>query len=108
MKQVSHASVIVPRMKDDPDEKLAEMLAAQFSHSDGIRGFFVTYLTGEGEETPADNERVPESLRYAMQEANQKDLVPLACKCELLKCFYMQVWFLWLFISSWSCVFSQV
>lgn len=83
MKQVSHASEIVPLLKDDPPEDLAEKLAAQLSHSDGIRGFFVTYLTGQGKDTPADKDVVPEALLNAIQAANQTDLVPLACKCGL-------------------------
>ncbi len=45
MSQVSHASHIVQLLgtKDVSQEELIKQLKTQLSHSDGIRGFFVTY-----------------------------------------------------------------
>jgi len=84
MSQVSHATDLVQQLasNDAPEEELAGQLAAQLSHSDGIRGFFVTYLTGEGD-TAADFDQVPKPLVSAMSQANLEILVPLACTyCE--------------------------
>jgi hypothetical protein len=77
MKQVSYAADLVSQLTNDdfPEERLV----AQLSHSDGIRGFFVTYLTGEGE-TAADKDIVPTPLQTALKQANQDELIPLACK----------------------------
>ena len=81
MKQISHAGKIVKLMEDgqdmDPDE-LRTMLISQLSHSDGIRGFFVTYLTGDA--SPADGPTVPSVLQEAMAQVEPDELVPLACK----------------------------
>lgn len=86
MKQVSHSQKIVDMMTSDDDDdddsdKVVDLLRAQLGHSDGIRGFFVTYLTMEGEDTPADQQEVPTSLVTAMKEASSKEdeLVSLAC-----------------------------
>ena len=92
MTQVSHASKLVQSLQtyasneggEEEDNAVAEyrltdLLTAQLSHSDGIRGFFATYLTGEGE-TVADKEKVPIPLRHAMARADSSDLIPLACK----------------------------
>jgi len=85
MAQLSHAANLVQQlsMKDMPQEELTERLTAQLSHSEGIRGFFATYLTGEGD-TVADLHEVPTPLAKAMAHANQKELIPLACmyRCE--------------------------
>jgi len=49
-------------------------------HSDGIRGFFVTYLTIDGDGTPADQPNVPPALLTAMKELpNSNELISLAC-----------------------------
>lgn len=80
MKQVSHASTIVELLEDNKEEnqdELKRMLTTQLGHSDGIRGFFVTYLTGET--SPADDPVVPSVLKEAMTQVDPKELVPLAC-----------------------------
>ncbi len=60
------------------DELLTEAIAAQLSHSDGIRGFFVSYLTGG--DSDIDKKTVPKPLLNAMKQVeNQKDLISLAC-----------------------------
>lgn len=85
MKQVGHASNIVPLLLDSNNnevidkETLKTMITAQLSHSDGIRGFFVSYLTGEGETTAADEKNVPSTLLEAMQSIETNDLISLAC-----------------------------
>ena len=79
MKQVSHSEKIVPLLKEEPAEDIEERLRAMLSHSDGIRGFFVTYLTVVGDDTPADQSEVPKALVAAMEAADCKDLIPLAC-----------------------------
>ena len=80
MKQVAHASEIVPLISMGKGEDISELLQAQFSHSDGIRGFFVVYLTGEGSNTAADAPIVPLPLASALETVvDQKDLVSLAC-----------------------------
>ena len=79
MKQVVHASEIVPLISMDKNDDISELLHAQFSHSDGIRGFFVVYLTCEGSST-ADAPTVPSALAAALKTVmDQKDLVSLAC-----------------------------
>lgn len=82
MKQVSHSDRIVSALEsDDYDEEqqqqLSEILTAQLSHSDGIRGFFVTYLTSDDDED--DDLDVPPTLVAAMSKANKEELIPLAC-----------------------------
>jgi hypothetical protein len=68
------------------NEKKLEMLKAQLSHSDGIRGFFVTYLTSmaaasaESAIPPADRTRIPPLLVEAMKSVTDTDdLIRLAC-----------------------------
>ena len=81
MKQVSHASEIVTLLGkvETGNKQLEEMISAQLSHSDGIRGFFVSYLTGE-EPSPADDDDIPKPLVSAIQEnKNKKELISLAC-----------------------------
>jgi hypothetical protein len=79
MKQVQYGAQLVPLFESEDPSDLKEKLVAQLSHSDGIRGFMVAYLTVDGQ-APADKEQVPLPLRKAMAEANMEDLVPLACK----------------------------
>ena len=75
MKQVSHASQIVPLLEKD-DATACALLKAQLTHSDGIRGFFVSYLTNEG---VADNDEVPKSLVEAIKDiSDQSDLIKLS------------------------------
>lgn len=47
------------------------------SHSDGIRGFFATYLTSPESLTTVDC--VPEILAEAVRNSDTKTMVPLAC-----------------------------
>ena len=80
MKQVGHAGSLVEMLQDKGENdqgELEKMLVSQLSHSDGIRGFFVTYLTGET--SPADQPTVPLPLQNAMSQVDPKELVPLAC-----------------------------
>ena len=84
MKQVSHSQRILQMLATDPsdqqDDHVEDLLKAQLSHSDGIRGFFVTYLTADGDGTPADRSEVPTCLVNAMNEcSNEYELVSLAC-----------------------------
>ena len=82
MAQLSHAGEICALLEksDGKASTLAsDLLAAQLSHTDGIRGFFATYLTGEGDDTAADREEIPEPLAGAMHKADMNLLVPLAC-----------------------------
>ena len=90
MKQVGYASEIVPLLKktssSDENNKneaeITELLKAQLSHSDGIRGFFVMYLTGNQEEDDDDegNDQIPKSLIDAMNTVESEELVSLACE----------------------------
>jgi hypothetical protein len=66
MQQVAHASTIVEMLSEKDCDKVSELLLAQLSHSDGIRGFFATYLTGEGI-TLADAKTVPSPLAKALK-----------------------------------------
>lgn len=68
------------RMKDiaNSQHQLEELLTAQLSHQDGIRGFFVAYLTGEGD-TTADMEQVPALLQDAMKQSNLEHLTYSLC-----------------------------
>lgn len=83
MTQVSHSELLVPLLKKDSQvleqDEVVARLKAQLSHSDGIRGFFVTYLTGVGDNTPADESSIPQALVAAMEAADPSDLIPLAC-----------------------------
>ena len=93
MKQVGYASEIVPLLeKSSSDEnkqaEVTELLKAQLSHSDGIRGFFVIYLTGtsstssnsSGIQEKEDNDQIPKSLLDAMNTVESDELVSLACE----------------------------
>jgi len=79
MQQISHAVELVDLI-DAPDtdqSELTEMIKAQLSHSNGIRGFFANYLTMDG---PADLEQVPTPVLSAMYSIeDQSDLVSLSC-----------------------------
>jgi hypothetical protein len=77
MKQVGHASNFVPLLSMEENDELLIMLEAQLSHPDGIRGFFVCYLTGEG--TTVDVPHIPPPLASALNSVpGQKSLVSLA------------------------------
>jgi len=86
MKQVSHASSLVSLLDDNTppeqtttDVAVTPLLEAQLSHSDGIRGFMVTYLTA-AEGSPADRTTIPGALREALRSVEDAtDLVSLAC-----------------------------
>jgi hypothetical protein len=81
MKQVVHASSIVEMLSDDNDcDKVYNLVCAQLSHSDGIRGFFAIYLTGEGI-TLADSSTIPLPLANALKSApDHKTLISISCK----------------------------
>ena len=85
MKQLGHASQIIPLlhpeaddvMTSDEESALLEVLSKQFSHSDGIRGFFAVYLTSPESLT---TEEVPHILAEAVKSSDPKVMVPLACE----------------------------
>lgn len=78
IKQVSHSEEIVAQLSKNPtDVGLQDRLTAILSHSDGIRGFMVTYLTTVN--SPADCEEVPSCLAQALKQSDPDDLIPLAC-----------------------------
>jgi len=83
MKQVSHSEKLIPLLQKNSNvleqQELIQRLKAQLSHSDGIRGFFVTYLTGMDDNTPADQSEIPQALVTAMEAADPTVLIPLAC-----------------------------
>ena len=81
MKQVQYGSELSNSIKEDPSNADAlERIKAQLSHSDGIRGFMVSYLTNDGS---SDGElTVPDGLAAVLREmtrSNPEELVPLAC-----------------------------
>mmetsp|Transcript_38965 Transcript_38965/g.81903 ORF Transcript_38965/g.81903 Transcript_38965/m.81903 type:complete len:255 (+) Transcript_38965:106-870(+) len=85
MKQLGHASQIIPllhphtsdkEMNEEESASLLEILSRQFSHSDGIRGFFAVYLTSPESQTV---DEVPNVLANAVRGADTKIMVPLAC-----------------------------
>ena len=89
MKQVNHAFQIVPLLDDNNnhqnDIEIQNLLQAQLSHSDGIRGFFVSYLTGDGK-TAADNDDIPLPLMNALEQltkgkssSDNFDILSLSC-----------------------------
>merc|ERR1712046_173631 len=84
--QVQYGYQLSDELKENPssdqEQQLKESLLAQLSHSDGIRGFMVSYLTGEGDDTVADEEEIPAILYKVLQEQGKKnpdELIPLAC-----------------------------
>jgi hypothetical protein len=85
MKQVQHGAELTNALLGNPNDlssqDLKELIQAQLSHSDGIRGFMVAYLTFEDENQ--DTFKVPDVLLQALQEqaqSNPDELIPLACK----------------------------
>ena len=85
MKQLGHTSQIIPLLHPKGDGKtlseeetsaLSAVLSRQFSHSDGIRGFFAVYLTSPESLTVDD---VPTVLAEAVKNSDKKVMVPLAC-----------------------------
>jgi hypothetical protein len=101
MQQISHAGDIVAYLNNNNDndhndsndhndgdsQVVVDLLTAQLSHVDGLRGFFATYLTGEGDETAADQKELPLELVRAMENVDQKQLIDIACKCQYVcKC----------------------
>jgi hypothetical protein len=76
MKQISHSEALVSLLlENDANVELPSLLKAQLSHSDGIRGFFATYLTHER----SPNNVVPTVLQRAMESSeNHMDLVDLS------------------------------
>lgn len=79
MKQVGYGQQLVSLLENEEDapvnnESLTNMLKAQLSHSEGIRGFFVSYLTG-GEPITT----IPAPLEDAMHQSDKTELIPLAC-----------------------------
>ncbi|GFH56918.1 hypothetical protein CTEN210_13394 [Chaetoceros tenuissimus] len=76
--QVGYASQYVPLLSQE-DIDVADMIEAQLSHSDGIRGFFVSYLTGDSP-SPADEEVIPAPLKAALEsQKSSSDLISLTC-----------------------------
>jgi hypothetical protein len=84
MKQVGYGAQLVPMFSKDGgdennDKDLEEKLIAQLSHSDGIRGFMVSYLTVDNGMAPADWDPIPQPLQNALVKVeNNKDLISLA------------------------------
>jgi len=101
MKQVEHGSRITSLLINNADNTatteedqllLKELLTAQLQHSDGIRGFFVSFLTAGTMEMDDDDDlfTVPNLLLQAMTEgvsansetsaAVAEELLSFACK----------------------------
>lgn len=90
MKQLGHASQIIPllhpqqeneKISEEDSAALLEVLSRQFSHPDGIRGFFAVYLTSPESLTV---DEVPDVLAEAVRGSDASVMVPLACKCFVL------------------------
>ena len=84
MQQVQYGSELSNALLEDPgdlpSDGLKDLLRAQLSHSDGIRGFMVSYLTVE--DSNQESFEVPNILVEALREqaqSNPDDLIPLAC-----------------------------
>ena len=84
MKQVEYgtqlASLLVDVSNDDT-QQLKQSLQAQLSHSDGIRGFMVAYLSGQDGD---DDDKIENVLLEALQDQfrqsdSTEDLVSLMC-----------------------------
>ena len=62
---------------------LCESIQAQLSHSEGIRGFMVSYLTADDDnDEEEDTSPIPDILLDALKRQAEKDpsqLIPLAC-----------------------------
>jgi len=82
MEQVNYGSELTALMEGDnsiDEETLVELITAQFSHPNGIRGFFISYLTGD-EPSPADNDTMPSALLSSLRNIEDKrKLIPLVC-----------------------------
>jgi hypothetical protein len=88
MKQVEYGLTLTTALNAGSDESttgnvLQDALAAQLSHSDGIRGFMVSYLTSD--DSPADQIEIPIPLLQTLETQMIKDsktpteLISLAC-----------------------------
>jgi hypothetical protein len=72
---------------NDVGERLKASLKAQLSHSDGIRGFMVAYLSGGSSSDSNDNDEAPlevpkillEAFQDQLQQEATEDLVSLMC-----------------------------
>ncbi len=84
MKQLGHASQLIPilhpdnedGLSDDESAEVLQLLTKQFAHSDGIRGFFAVYLTSP---ESLNMDEVPSVLAKAVKGSDMKVMVPLAC-----------------------------
>jgi hypothetical protein len=90
MKQVRHAEFVVGLIDEDAGREtdvLMKRLRAQLSHSDGIRGFMVTYLTTAAAAvvgSESDDATIPQALVDAITEQidpvnDSNDLISLMC-----------------------------
>lgn len=90
IKQVEHGFTLTshlwssseqPNTTTSSTSSIQDCLQAQLSHSDGIRGFMVSYLTAD--ESPADQPEIPQALWGALQlqmaSDTANDLVSLTC-----------------------------
>ncbi len=75
MKQVQHGMELTNELllNKEEDQDLKECIRAQLSHSDGIRGFMVSYLTAD--QTLADDPQVPNALLQALQELAKTEFI---------------------------------
>lgn len=78
LKQVSYAQTLIQQLADEDPLSVQDSLTAQLSHSDGIRGFFVAFLTAEPPSL-ADEDPLPAVLLSALQHTYSEDLLSLAC-----------------------------
>ena len=80
VRQLTYAKPLVSMLDDTDQQETAEpYLTAQLSHSDGIRGFFATYLTTEPP-CAADQQTLPVALQKSLGAVEDaSDLVSLAC-----------------------------
>jgi hypothetical protein len=81
MQQVTNSQQMLDSLRQSDDsQEFADRLTALLSHSDGIRGFFVSYLTDPSLDASADLPQVPASLVKAMRASDKDDiLIPLVC-----------------------------
>lgn len=84
--QTYHASTLVAELLDaspagttttSSSSELQELMTAQLSHQDGIRGFLAVYLTRDM--VPSQQEEMPLLLAQAIKGVNMTQMVPLAC-----------------------------
>ena len=65
--------------------ELKKLLKAQLSHSDGIRGFMVSFLTTDDDSQ--NTSTMPDVLVEVLKEqvqSNPDELIPLACTKEAI------------------------